>query len=105
MKVFGAILLAVLQAPLSALITAATMSKLWGWYVAPTYGAGPSYAGWFGLSAILGIAVSPSLMNVQNKETSDDPLRDVIGRTLGTWLGCALVLGACWLTGLVLGWN
>lgn len=42
-------------APLSALLLSWGASTLWGWFVQPQYGGGPSMAAWYGLSLIAGL--------------------------------------------------
>ena len=106
MKTLTAILLGIVVSPITALISAATMSKLWEWFVLRDYGVGPSYAAWFGMNFILMVAVSPWLLGLA-KETTDEKsaLMRVINRTLGTWFGFAAMLGIAWIVGFALHWN
>lgn len=107
MKHLTAILIALVISPITALMSAATMSKLWEWYVVRDYGAGPSYASWFGLSVILGIAIGPSLMNVAEKPVDEkvSPIARVIVRTLSVWIAFPIVLFMAWVVGFALHWH
>ncbi len=107
MKTLTAILVGIVISPISALISAGTMSKLWEWFVFRDYGDGPSMAAWFGLNVILGVAIAPSFMGLA-KEPGDEktsPIARVIVRTISIWIGFAFILGTAWLVGLALHWH
>ncbi len=96
---------AVLLGFLSALIQAWAMSKLWVWFVAADYGAGPSLSAWYGLAVIFSLPLGLVMHDVtRKKDESAGPWLRVIGTAVGAWLGILMVLGAAWLTGTFLGW-
>jgi hypothetical protein len=82
------------------------MSTLWEWYVFRDYGAGPSYAAWFGLSAIVGVMISPWLIGLANEPTKEvNPIAKVVFRSIGIWFGLSITLGLAWVVGFVLHWH
>lgn len=86
-----------------AFAEAAALSKVWSWYVAPQYGAGPHYSTWYGITLVFGLLVMPSLMHTA-KEEDGDKLSVIAGRTLGMLIVLPLTLGVAWCTGQLFGW-
>lgn len=98
--------LSIVLSPISALVGAGTMSKLWEWFVARDYGSGPSMSAWFGISEIASVVLATALLNVtrEKRGSSDSPFMAVIGQAVGMWVGMALILGIAWVTGFALHW-
>lgn len=53
-----AILIGVLITPFTGMVYALACRLLWGWFVAPQYGDGPTLETWFGVSALYGVIVA-----------------------------------------------
>lgn len=106
MKHLMAIVFAFALSPITALVSSATMSKLWDWYVARDYGSGPSFAAWFGLNTILVLGVAPALMSIarEKKEDKNTPMLDVFGRAFAVWVLMGIMLLSAWCTGQLLSW-
>lgn len=108
MKTLGVLALIAIGSIVTSLIQSAVLSKIWTWFVAFEYGPGPSMGSWFGISTILGLIVSMVLSSMISDDNNDKPLGEVIkkmiARWVGLWLGCACLLGICWITGSILGW-
>jgi hypothetical protein len=92
--------------PVSALIEMFTLSKLWAWFAAAQYGAGPTDATLYGLVLMATTVVCLALvgMNVATKGQEEASYATSIATTVGVWLGCFLALGAAFVTGAILGW-
>ncbi len=97
--------LALVLSPVTAIISAKSMSILWDWFVLRDYGAGPSLAGWFGISTILGAAVSTSLVGVTRDKSEVDPISSVVSRAVGMWIGFGVMLAMAWVVGFALHWH
>lgn len=50
--VIGMTLFFLVTAPLVVLMTVFACDTIWGWYLAPTHGAGPSQREWFGIALL-----------------------------------------------------
>lgn len=88
---------------LLALLQSFALSTLWRWFLSPQYGAGPSFAAWYGVAAIVGLLMAASLQRVT--VTRDErPIADAIARCVGIGIITMFVLGFTWLTGQVFGW-
>lgn len=91
-------------APINALAQAATFSTIWGWYASPQFGPGPSYAGWYGLSLIFGLAVGCALSGYNVTSEDSKGLKGALMKLVGLLISYPLVLGFAWLVGSILGW-
>lgn len=93
--------IAVVIAPISALYTAWIFSSIWDLLVRPQYGAGPSYAAWYGFATLFSLAMSP-----WKKDTDDGDF--TVGKTVKTIITNSLImlmtLGIVHAVRAVLGW-
>lgn len=105
MKWLTAFALGLALAPISALIQAKAMSKLWEWFVARDYGTGPSMAAWYGLAGVFSLAITPSLLGMtKEKKDESKPIESVLSRAIGMWIGTGLLLCFAWFVGFLLHW-
>ncbi len=107
MKTLTAFALALVMAPINALVSTFVLSQLWEWFVLRDYGDGPSRAAWFGLSTIFGVVMLPMLINMPDKpeDPNTNPLLKVLFRGIAVWTGLLLLLGFSWVVGFALHWT
>ena len=105
MKKVLALVVLTLVAPFVSLLMCWTFGVLWSWFVAPSLGAGPSMAAWFGIGCIANIVLNTALITVtRQKVDADDQILTAFSRQLGVSLGCLAVTGGAWVTGQIIGW-
>ena len=106
MKHLTAAFVGIVMSIVTTLITAATMTKIWEWFVARDYGPSPSYAAWFGIGVLVRVAITPSLMHLAHDKDDPElsPVARVMANEFGIWIGCAIILVVCWITGFALHW-
>ena len=86
-----------------AIAMASTLRLLWGWFLSPQYGAGPSLAAWYGASTIFGLSIGLALSGYGVK-SEERTFAKSCGGIVGGMIGMLLVIGMCWCVGSVLGW-
>ena len=105
--VVGLTLLFLVQVPLQALMTAATASQMWDWFLVKSYGESPPYGVLYGVATVFSIMtfrVSDLRLAVamQSQESG------LVWRTIMNVVIVALVmlfcLGSAWCVKSVLGW-
>lgn len=86
---------------------AAALSKLWAWFVAPQYGAGPRYATWYGIALIVGILTTRRTSDTRSSKADEKfgavAYAALVG-SLAVLFALALTLGVAWCTGQIFGW-
>jgi hypothetical protein len=96
----GLLLVFVIFPPLNALTTSWTCREIWSWFLAATYGPGPSLAGWYGINLLMTLATLHL-----TREKWGITLAGRATKSFGlTALGCALILGVSYFVRIVCGW-
>jgi hypothetical protein len=103
MKAVGQFLFTIALGLVYTLAQAATLSKLWSWFVSAQYGAGPTYAVWYGASLIVGVVLIWPTMHL-SKDRDTKTLTDQCAQTLGALIVLAATLGVSWCVGHLFGW-
>lgn len=86
-----------------ALAQAATLAKLYAWFVMPQYGVGPSLATWYGISTIATLLIVSGTSHIKStaaEKSWGQIFTDVVGRLIGL----PILLGLAWLAGKLFGW-
>ena len=100
-SIFISFAILVVIAPIGALYSAWIFSSIWDLLVRPQYGAGPSYAAWYGFALLFSLAMS-------SKRKKDDDADITVGKTIKevivNALFALLVLGIAHGVRAVLGW-
>lgn len=97
-------LVSVVLGAVTTLALVAFCSKMWAWFLAGQYGAGPSYAAWFGIDSIASVGLNLALMSKASEDRSKDKWDDVLARHGAVLLAIAVMLGWTYLVGSVFGW-
>ncbi len=104
MKALSVFLFTLLMAPVNALVTSATLSKLWSWFLVDDLGPSPSYGAWYGITTILFLLLGLALMNVTKTKVEDkDYLMHTVSQSIGVVVACAFSLLFSWVIGSVTG--
>jgi len=99
----GLTVLSFFLACIASLLQAWCMSKVYGWFVAPDLGPGPSLAGWYGVSTLTTLLlVSPMAKLKRKKETGK--ASDIFVLIFAVTLGSLIITLGAYLGGRVLGW-
>ena len=97
-----------LDAPISALISAWAASKLWTWFLSSQYGAGPSIGAWFGalfLFYLASLGIAQAVSNLKSEGAAhQDTVSGAIGESIGHWILVGGLLGLAFGTGSIFGW-
>lgn len=95
----------VVMGTLSSLVQAWAASTIWRWFLAPSMGEGPTYAGWFGLACIVAILLAGSLVSLPRKEIKRERLLAEVVSSYGFLMfGFVLSVAVAWCTGQIVGW-
>lgn len=99
--------IALMLAPISALMLTYYASTLWGWFLSG-YGTGPTRAEWFGFSVILSFATtSASLARSSERDFRKfvkSPIGLSIERHMVMWMQYGVLFLSAFTTGTVLGY-
>ena len=98
------LLLGFMLGVLGSLLMAWCMSKVYGWFVAPDLGPGPSLAGWYGLAVVVHLIIMGPLSNVQRQKEESESAYAPLGTLIGISLASVIITASSYLTGLVCGW-
>ena len=99
----GLVLAIMLVMPINAVLYANTAVVIWDWFLTPQYGSGPSLAGWYGISIIVGLLTIH--LNSRKDETEVDSVTAVaIISVVKAVIVCLLTLGSAALVRTIAGW-
>jgi len=89
-----------------ALLNAWAMSRLWHWFAAAQYGAGPQLGVWFGVAIIARLMLRHEDDVERTIKADDDApsLGGVIKKSLWSWAAILLTLGVAWGIGSMFHW-
>ena len=95
-------------APLEAIMTSATATQLWNWFIKGTYGSSPSLGVWYGLAAIYSVAKFSSANYIREVRKDDDddigPIAAVFVQLIVTAVVMVFALISGWIVKNMLGW-
>lgn len=85
-----------------SLIQAASLSKMWAWFLQSQYGAGPTYAAWFGISYIA-FLLTFGLRSARSKD-SEPSWSDLARSAIENIATVVICLPFAYATGKLFGW-
>lgn len=88
------VLTAFVLSPISALMMGYTASRIWVWFVAPQYGAGPEPIVWVGIFFIVGLATVRRPRKEEDEELARGPLWFALKSALAGWFAILMILSA-----------
>lgn len=94
---------AILLGFLHALAQAATLSKLWEWFLQPSYGRGPTYAAWYGICVCVSVLFYGFFVNLQRAPQEKGAVAALI-RVAALLVVLPILLAVSWCTGQMFGW-
>lgn len=103
-NVIGALVVSVLLTPVSAIIMSFYCLTLWGWFLEPQYGDGPSRMGWFGIGALVTLLTWKRDRDQEDKEAPRATPVWAITEWIQMQLIILLMFGMVAFTRFVLGW-
>lgn len=93
---------AVVMAPIHALIATWVFSKYWSLFLAG-FGPGPTQQQWFGISAMVSMAIGLCLVGVK-RDDDFNKNHQILMRSILVPIGMLLALLVSYGTALILGW-
>ena len=102
MKLLGILTWLIVSIIGSALLNSWALAKLWTWFVAVQYGAGPSFGAWFGLAAIARLVLASH--EIPKSDDDDVDATKLVAATLRAWAFTLIAVGLSWIVGAVAGW-
>jgi hypothetical protein len=94
------VLVAMLLSPFSGMVRALAFRLLWGWFLAPQYGDGPTLRAWFGVSILI------TLLTYRLDSTSGkSSVSSVITNTFVHFFMLGSIIVAATMARFVWGWG